>query len=140
MDCRRTADAESVRVERKPVRMLIVEHDELLRETLAGLLEYEGYSVRTAPDARLAIAILGIERPDVLLADLDVAMTPSDLRRVRLLLGPVSIPIVGMTSRQGALEQDPGVSVLLEKPFDLDQLLDKIEPRLAVTFAAKHPG
>lgn len=104
-------------------RILIVEADSLLRETLGSLLEYEGYVVRTASDACLALALAVLDRPDVIVADID-EMTAADLLEIHG--GRVgSILFIGMTSVHG---HDDGARVSLKKPFSLDDLLDVIEP------------
>ena len=51
-------------------RILVVDDDALIRETLATALGDEGYAVRVAPDGRAALSALGTWRPDVIVLDL----------------------------------------------------------------------
>ncbi len=52
-----------------PARILYVEDDEDIRDTLTMLLEHEGYQVTALPDAALAIEELARSRFDLLLTD-----------------------------------------------------------------------
>ncbi|MGH7155916.1 MAG: response regulator, partial [Acetobacteraceae bacterium] len=51
-------------------RILLVEDDPHVAETLAELLELEGYRVTVAPDSTAAFACLRRETPDLVLCDL----------------------------------------------------------------------
>jgi DNA-binding NtrC family response regulator len=51
-------------------RILIVDDEEIVRESLGGWLEKDGYTVETAPDGPTAIARLKAERWSILIADL----------------------------------------------------------------------
>jgi len=51
-------------------RILLVEDDPHVAETLAELLELEGYRVTVAPDSTTAFVCLRRETPDVVLCDL----------------------------------------------------------------------
>ena len=51
-------------------RVLVVDDDVVIRETLATALCDEGYSVRCAEDGRVALDTLAAWRPDVIVLDL----------------------------------------------------------------------
>jgi signal transduction histidine kinase len=52
-----------------PARMLVVDDDPRSLKLLAGLLEAEGYDVRTAPDGHTALELAAALPPDVVLLD-----------------------------------------------------------------------
>ncbi|WP_242392729.1 sigma-54-dependent transcriptional regulator [Anaeromyxobacter oryzisoli] len=51
-------------------RILVVDDEEIVRESLGGWLEKDGYAVETAPDGPGALARLGAERWSILIVDL----------------------------------------------------------------------
>jgi len=60
-------------METQEPRVLLVEDDPLTRESLAYILEIEGYRVSTAEDGKQGLELLHRSlRPDVVLLDLDL--------------------------------------------------------------------
>ncbi len=53
-----------------PVRVLIIDDDALVRETLETALKYSGYTVFTAADGRLGLDALRREAVDVVFTDI----------------------------------------------------------------------
>ncbi|MGZ6140892.1 MAG: response regulator, partial [Myxococcaceae bacterium] len=51
-------------------RILVVDDEEIVRESLGGWLEKDGYHVASVPDGRSAVERLKGEKWDVLLVDL----------------------------------------------------------------------
>ncbi|HVM25236.1 MAG TPA: response regulator [Candidatus Limnocylindrales bacterium] len=51
-------------------RILVVEDDEILRETLAEVMHDEGHDVRTAANGRAALDVLDGWKPDLIILDL----------------------------------------------------------------------
>ncbi len=111
-------------------RILVVDDETLVRETVGSLLSDEGYVVDQASDGHDAIAKVDAHCPDVILLDL---MMPGmngrqflDALRDR---GHADLPVVVMTAVHGLTDARFGASDALdviEKPFDLDDLLNKI--------------
>lgn len=112
-------------------RVLVVDDDVALRESVAQVLEEEGYTVDHAIDGVAALDCIEQNRPDLIL--LDVLMPKMNGRQVLEELRGKSetraIPILVMsavsgieTNRSMAL----GASDIVEKPFDLDELLNKV--------------
>ncbi len=50
--------------------ILVVDDEADIRELVGGILEDEGYSVRTAPDANAALAVIRARRPALLILDI----------------------------------------------------------------------
>jgi two-component system response regulator MprA len=112
-------------------RILVVDDDESLRQTLTRVLEYEGYFVEHACDGEDALARINANQPDLIL--LDVLMPKMNgrqlLEKLRRDGGTARIPILVMTAING-IEANRTMALdaidIVEKPFDLDELLNKI--------------
>jgi two-component system nitrogen regulation response regulator NtrX len=108
-------------------RILIVDDDASIRESLRRVLEYEDYTVLAAADGPRALEILGERRVD--LALLDVKMPGMDglevLERARRMHGDlVCVMVSGHGTVQTAVEATKlGAFDFLEKPPDRDRLL-----------------
>ncbi len=105
-------------------RILLVEDDPGMRESIRSLLEREGFRVETARDGAEAWELLSRgPRPAAILADLYTPrMTGHDLvARIRRTPRLASIPVIGM-SGEPATRARPSTQAFLEKPFSLEQL------------------
>ena len=107
--------------------MLIVEDEDSLRETLARYLAHEGHDVIAAASGYEALEAGFDTSPDVLIADwmLKNHIHGLHVSEVFRALHPHlnTILITGFPSRDLLEESDRcGVSQLLEKPFDLQEL------------------
>lgn len=110
-------------------RLLIVDDDRDLRESLVDMLESEGYRVDSAASGREALALLARPAPLPALMLLDLVMP--DLggrefceiqRRDDRLAG---IPVLILTASQDLGRTLEGMEVLL-KPFFVEALLAKV--------------
>jgi CheY-like chemotaxis protein len=115
---------------RRPVAVLVVEDDADIRETLAGLLEVEGYSVATAENGADALALLRTVTPQVILLDLSMPVMSGQQFRSAQLGDPAlaAIPTVVMTAADRIRDKIAGIQIdeALAKPLTLQQLLDTI--------------
>jgi len=103
---------------------LIVEDDDDLRQAVAEVIEDQGYVCRHAKSGIEAMAALGLELPDLLLADLVMPiMSGIDLlSRLREHPSYLYIPVTAMTA---ANDRMLGVKLnvpVLDKPIDLPVL------------------
>ncbi len=112
-------------------RILVVDDDVSLRQSVARVLEDEGYTVDHATDGVNALALVAEKRPDLVL--LDVLMPKMNGRRVLETLrrdpDTAKIPILIMSAVSGIetnRSMSLGASDIVEKPFDLDELLNKV--------------
>jgi two-component system nitrogen regulation response regulator NtrX len=111
------------------VDILVVDDEADIRDLVAGILEDEGYSVRTAADSDAALAAIRARRPSLLI--LDIWMQGGGLDGLELLdlvkeFDP-DMPVV-MISGHGNIETavsaiKRGAYDFLEKPFKSDRLL-----------------
>lgn len=114
----------------KEGRVLVVDDEPMLRETLANMLSDEGYVVDTAVDGEAALDRVHAVRPDAILLDL---MMPGMngrqfLQALRDEPAYRDVPVLIMTAVHG-LEvnlANVGASELVEKPFDVEDLLNKV--------------
>jgi CheY-like chemotaxis protein len=112
-------------------RVLIVEDDDLVRGMVADVLADEGYEVREAANGRRALVLLGEWLPHLILLDLMMpemdgyTFRAKQLQSARLARIPVIIMSASHNLRR-PLEHLKAAD-LLPKPFDLVQLLVKVE-------------
>ncbi len=116
--------------------VLIVEDEDSLRETLSRYLSHEGYDVIAAASGYEALEVGFDTKPDVLIADwmLKNHIHGLHVSEVFRALHPAlnTILITGFPSRDLLEESDRcGISRLLEKPFDLQDLQDAVESALS---------
>ncbi len=115
-------------------RVLVVDDDRAIRESLARALELDGYDVELAPDGATALATIRERRPDV--AIFDVMMPNIDgLTLCRVLRAERDrLPILMLTARTETSDRvaglDAGADDYLPKPFDLDELLARLRALL----------
>ncbi|MBI5088357.1 MAG: response regulator transcription factor [Actinobacteria bacterium] len=111
-------------------RVLVVDDDRAIRESLARALELDGYEVDLAPDGAAALATIRERRPDV--AILDVMMPNIDgLTVCRVLRAEKDrLPVLMLTARTETPDRvaglDAGADDYLPKPFELDELLARL--------------
>jgi DNA-binding response OmpR family regulator len=112
-------------------RVLVVDDDALIRDTLATALGDEGYSVRVATDGRAALDTMGQWRPDVIVLDLMMPVMDGPAFRAaqRSAVETALIPVIVLSAahevNSRAATLDP--AAVFAKPFDLGDLLDAIE-------------
>ncbi|HEX4452044.1 MAG TPA: response regulator [Kofleriaceae bacterium] len=111
-------------------RILVVDDEPMVRDTLGAVLMDEGYVVDVAVDGLDALDRVHAARPDVILLDL---MMPGMngrqfLQALRDEPAYQQVPVLIMTAVHG-LEVNLasiGASDVVEKPFDVDELLNKV--------------
>lgn len=116
-------------------RVLVVDDEPAIRETLSDLLEDEGFAVTCARDGLEALQLLESCAFDLILSDvkmprLDGASMARQLRRRGL-----PIPIVFMSAVFADVEL-AGMS-FIPKPFDFDELLRRVREALASGSSAR---
>ena len=113
-----------------PGRILIVEDDNMLAKVIGDNLRFAGYEVTAAADGHDAVARLRTFQPDLVLLDL---MLPdrSGFDLCGLLRQGGRTPVVILSARAQKADKLRGLKLgaddYLTKPFDLDELLARIQ-------------
>jgi two-component system CheB/CheR fusion protein len=113
-----------------PRRVLVVDDDPDVRDSLLTLLATLGYEPHPAGDGEQALAALALVAPDVVLMDLNMPVMDGfeAARRVRTLPAMRGLPLVAYSAQSGErIEErvrEAGFDRRLTKPAQVDQLLD----------------
>ncbi len=114
-------------------RVLVVEDEINLQETLAYNLVRAGYDVVTAADGNDAVSLAFGRRPDLIL--LDIMLPGMDGFEVcRIIRQEMSVPIIFLTARDDEIDRVVGLELggddYVTKPFSMRELLARIHARL----------
>ena len=126
------------RCENKPVepcKILVVEDDDDIRDSLRELLEDEGYSIETAANGQQALARLqGPALPHVILLDLTMPVMDGwqFQRELRRVAAYSQIPVI-VISASKVLREPLNAKAFFPKPLDTGVLLETIESFLLPT-------
>jgi len=109
--------------------ILIVEDDEVLRQTLAYNLKKEGYTVFDAADGITGLELAREHKPDLIV--LDIMLPELDgLSVCRLVRREMEVLIIMLSARAGEIDKiiglDSGADDYISKPFNLGELLARI--------------
>jgi DNA-binding response OmpR family regulator len=114
-------------------KILVVEDELTLQETLAYNLKHQGYEVETANDGQTAIDKAKQINPDLIL--LDIMLPGIDGFEVcRILRKDMSVPILMLTARDDEIDRVVGLEVgaddYLTKPFSMRELIARVKALL----------
>jgi two-component system response regulator MprA len=127
------------------MRVLVVDDDADVRDSLRRSLRFEGYTVSTAADGQQALAAVGDEQPDVVVLDLQMPVLDGLETCRRLRAQGQDVPVLMLTARDGTRDRvtglDAGADDYLPKPFALEELLARLRAMLrrAAVVAATVP-
>jgi len=114
-------------------KILVVEDEISLKETLAYNLKKQGYEVETADDGNKALEIARQSHPDLIL--LDVMLPGIDGFEVcRILRQEMTTPILMLTARDDEIDRVVGLEIgaddYMTKPFSMRELMARVKAML----------
>jgi CheY-like chemotaxis protein len=117
----------------KGKRILVVDDDRGVRESLIAVLTDEGYIALPAGDGLQALDLAATTPLDLVLLDLNMPVKNGWDTFERLSYEHPTVPVVIITARpnQWFMAASAGVGALLEKPLDIPTLLETIARLLA---------
>jgi len=110
-------------------KILVVEDDRNLLDTLKYNLSKEGYNAVTAIDGAEALAVARREKPDLIILDI---MLPklSGFEVCRILRKEMTIPILMLTAKDEEIDKIVGLEIgaddYMTKPFSMRELLARL--------------
>ena len=114
-------------------RILLVEDESSLAETVRYALEREGFSVDVARDGRVALERFREAEPDLVILDLMLpAVSGLDVcRRIR---GSSTVPIIMVTAKDSEADKVAGLELgaddYVTKPFSVRELVSRVRAHL----------
>ena len=114
-------------------RILLVEDEESLAESIRYSLEQDGFTVTLAADGRKAIERFRSDAPDLVILDL---MLPelSGLDVCRLIREESNVPIVMVTAKDSEADKVAGLELgaddYVTKPFSIRELVSRVRAHL----------
>ena len=118
-------------------KILIVEDDELNRDSLRRPLRRRGFEIVLAVDGEDGVATAQAEAPDLILMDMSLPVVDGWEATRRLKADPAvrATPIIALTAHAMSSDRDKALAAGCDdfdtKPIDLDRLLPKIHALLA---------
>jgi DNA-binding NtrC family response regulator len=119
-------------------RVLIVDDEPELRESLGAMLESHGYAVAEAANTTEALIAIEAGRPGVILTDIFLGDDDGYALLNALRAHEENIPVIAMSGGAGpggadvlVLAKKLGAAAIIDKPFHLKDLLALIERVLA---------
>ena len=119
-------------------RILLVEDNEMNRDSLSRLLQRRGHEVVCAADGSIAVEMARQHLPEVILMDVGLPIIDGyeATRRIKADPATKSIPVIALTaqamSSDRALAVEAGCDDYDTKPVDMQRLLGKIADRLNI--------
>lgn len=116
----------------RPLRALVVDDSEVIRDLIAVNLQLEGFDVTTAADGEEALRLAAENVPDVITLDVMMPRLSGLDTLVRLRADPrtASVPVVMVTGRAQPADvargEKLGVDAYLTKPFEPAELIEVV--------------
>lgn len=115
-----------------PKRILLVDDDSEIVESMKIALESKGYQISVARDGNQGLALAERDDPDLMILDMMMPkrsgfLVLEKLRRTR----PVPVRVIMITANEGsrhkAYAEMLGVDDYIRKPFAMDRLIESVK-------------
>ncbi|MBC5811615.1 MAG: response regulator transcription factor [Candidatus Eremiobacteraeota bacterium] len=114
-------------------KILVVDDESAILQTLRYNLERQGYAVCTAGDGRTAIAIAAAEKPDLVVLDIMLPLLDG-IEACREIRRTSDVPIIMLTAKDQEVDKvlalELGADDYVTKPFSLHEFLARVRARL----------
>ncbi|MDD2695874.1 MAG: response regulator transcription factor [Anaerolineales bacterium] len=114
-------------------KVLVVEDELALRETLAYNLDRQGYQVETAGDGQAAIDAARRFKPDLIVLDLMLPVLDG-FEVCRVLRQEMTVPIIMLTARDEEIDRVLGLELgaddYITKPFSMREFIARVKAHL----------
>ena len=115
-------------------KILVCDDDEGILDMVSFVLEDSGYEVIPEKNSMNVYNLIERENPDLLLLDLWMPVLSGDQVLKVLKSSPITkgLPVIVISaSTEGQrIAEEAGASSFLAKPFDIDQLVDRVQTML----------
>src|SRR4051794_4224658 len=123
-----------------PVRILLVEDEPSLAETVRYALDREGFDVEVATDGQSALDRFAAAAPDLIVLDLMLPVV-SGLDVCRRIRATSTVPIVIVTAKDSEADKVTGLELgaddYVTKPFSVRELVSRVRAHLRRAHLAK---
>jgi signal transduction histidine kinase/CheY-like chemotaxis protein len=111
--------------------LLLVDDDDLVRETTSAILEERGFEIHQSNSAENALVVMGTRRFDLVVTDLVMPGMGGIAFAARLAEGWPDLPVLLVTGNADVVGQVPPGLPRLSKPFSETELAQAVERLLA---------
>jgi DNA-binding response OmpR family regulator len=119
----------------KPRRVLVVDDDAEIIDTVQFALKQKGYEVLIARDGNQGLAMAEKDGPDLVILDMMMPKRSGFLVLEKLKTLGTAVKVIMITANEGsrhkAYAEMLGVHEYIRKPFAMDKLLESVERLLA---------
>ncbi len=120
-------------------KILFIEDELSLQQTLGEILRQEGFKVIAALDGKEGLERLGEEKPDIILLDLVLPKLDGFdvLKQIKADPATKNIPVIVLTNLEGTEDVDRALefgatTYLVKANYEIDEVLDKVKQALGV--------
>jgi two-component system cell cycle response regulator DivK len=113
-------------------KVLIVDDEETSRKILTIALDGKGHQLVYAADGEEAVLVAGLERPDLIIMDIDLPKMNGyeAARRIRSIRGMEDVPLVAITARtvqySAEMAREAGCTDFVTKPYRLAFIRERL--------------